>query len=447
MVPISSDALSACTISCIADGAICPSFQCRWNRTGGAGCGEFDSPRIRLFEVCRDRDRRRQRTIINGERKYGRSSLRGSKTEVFPRGRYARGGAGDRRTSEAVRRRHQIEARRSAASRIIPSNMAVSSSRARPACIISCIANIASCRSSIAPSSPIGRAGFGGSERAPAKERLDSMIAVIGCGNANRKDDAVGLEVISLLQRSSGTCATAPMLRLLNAGTDGMAVMFAARGCKTLLIVDSCRTGAAPGAIFEIPGGELESPHAPSLNLHDFRWDHALYAGRQMYRDDFPARCDRLPDRGDRISTLVSDSRPKSARRQRRLQPASETRIAVRSPAAAPAAQPRACREQDEPRHRAPRCLALHARDVRAVFQLSRQRRACFATAPISSCFRSVTKRQAATSSRFAPVAGDRTVMAADFFRDNGIEDAVEMTLPATWSEDRAALIVSQAFG
>jgi hypothetical protein len=42
--------------------------------------------------------------------------------------------------------------------------------------------------------------------------------------------------------------------------------------------------------------------------------------------------------------------------------------------------------------------------------------------------------------------AGDRTVMAADFFRDNGIEDAIEMTLPATWSEERAALIVSNAF-
>jgi hypothetical protein len=42
--------------------------------------------------------------------------------------------------------------------------------------------------------------------------------------------------------------------------------------------------------------------------------------------------------------------------------------------------------------------------------------------------------------------AGDRTVMAADFFRENGIEDAVEMTLPATWSEERAALIVDRVF-
>ena len=42
--------------------------------------------------------------------------------------------------------------------------------------------------------------------------------------------------------------------------------------------------------------------------------------------------------------------------------------------------------------------------------------------------------------------AGDRTVDAADFFRDNGIDDAIDMTLPATWSDDRAALIAINTF-
>ena len=43
--------------------------------------------------------------------------------------------------------------------------------------------------------------------------------------------------------------------------------------------------------------------------------------------------------------------------------------------------------------------------------------------------------------------AGDRTVDAADFFRDNGIDDAVSLTLPAQWHEDRAALVVPNVFG
>lgn len=42
--------------------------------------------------------------------------------------------------------------------------------------------------------------------------------------------------------------------------------------------------------------------------------------------------------------------------------------------------------------------------------------------------------------------AGDRTVDAADFFRENGIEDAVCLTLPAYWSDDRAALVVQGVF-
>lgn len=114
------------------------------------------------------------------------------------------------------------------------------------------------------------------------------MIAVIGCGNANRSDDAAGLEVVRSLAGQKDLCARSD-LRILDAGTDGMAVMFAARGCTTLIVVDSCRSGAEAGAIFEVPGREVESRFQPSLNLHDFRWDHALYAGRQIFREAFPS--------------------------------------------------------------------------------------------------------------------------------------------------------------
>lgn len=113
------------------------------------------------------------------------------------------------------------------------------------------------------------------------------MIAIIGCGNANRTDDAAGLEVVRLLLAYPALKARCD-LHILDAGTDGMAVMFAARGCTTLIVVDSCQTGAEPGAIFEVPGKEVENRLTHSYNLHDFRWDNALYAGRQIYRDAFP---------------------------------------------------------------------------------------------------------------------------------------------------------------
>lgn len=79
-----------------------------------------------------------------------------------------------------------------------------------------------------------------------------------------------------------------PDVRLLDAGTDGMATMFAARGCRTLIVIDACRSGSAPGAIFEVPGTELKQAYAPNLNLHDFRWDHALHAGKAIFREQFP---------------------------------------------------------------------------------------------------------------------------------------------------------------
>ena len=80
-----------------------------------------------------------------------------------------------------------------------------------------------------------------------------------------------------------------PGVRLIDAGTDGMATMFAARGCRSLIIVDACRTQSAPGSIFEVPGSELERDYTPALTMHDFRWDHALFVGRKIFRDAFPA--------------------------------------------------------------------------------------------------------------------------------------------------------------
>lgn len=110
------------------------------------------------------------------------------------------------------------------------------------------------------------------------------LIAVIGCGNPTRRDDGFGGAVVRRLAARAG-----PQVKVLDAGTDGMRVMFAARGCTTLVIVDACRTGAPPGTLFEVPAEVVAAPHTPTLTLHDFRWDHALHAGRVMYGPEFPS--------------------------------------------------------------------------------------------------------------------------------------------------------------
>ena len=113
------------------------------------------------------------------------------------------------------------------------------------------------------------------------------MLVVIGCGNLNRSDDAVGARVVHRLRDHYG--AGLPQdVRLFDAGTDGMEVMFQARGARRLIIVDASRSGSPAGSVFEVPGEELARDHAPTYTLHDFRWEHALAAGRRIFRAQFP---------------------------------------------------------------------------------------------------------------------------------------------------------------
>jgi hydrogenase maturation protease len=64
--------------------------------------------------------------------------------------------------------------------------------------------------------------------------------------------------------------------------------MFQARGSKQLVIIDASSTNSEPGAVFKVPGKELEALPEASYNLHNFRWDNALAAGRKIFQNDFP---------------------------------------------------------------------------------------------------------------------------------------------------------------
>ncbi len=113
------------------------------------------------------------------------------------------------------------------------------------------------------------------------------MLTIIGCGNSNRTDDGVGVYVAqSLLKDLNGVAKNS--VRVFDAGTGGIDVMFQARGSTRLIIIDAGKTGSEAGAIYEVPGDELVGERVPSYSLHDFRWDHAIYAGRKIFRDDFP---------------------------------------------------------------------------------------------------------------------------------------------------------------
>lgn len=113
------------------------------------------------------------------------------------------------------------------------------------------------------------------------------ILTIIGCGNLNRSDDAVGVIIAQRLQQYLAQYPH-PHMRVYDCGTAGMEVMFQARGTQKLIIIDASSTGSEPGAVFKVPGKELEALPEPSYNLHDFRWDHALAAGRKIFKEDFP---------------------------------------------------------------------------------------------------------------------------------------------------------------
>jgi len=113
------------------------------------------------------------------------------------------------------------------------------------------------------------------------------VLTIIGCGNPTRGDDGLGTLVARRLHAHVAALGRSDV-RVLDAGTDGIAVMFAARGCDALVIVDAARTGSEPGAVFEVPGEELARDYELNLNFSDFRWDHAIAAGRRLFADAFP---------------------------------------------------------------------------------------------------------------------------------------------------------------
>jgi len=112
-------------------------------------------------------------------------------------------------------------------------------------------------------------------------------LTIIGCGNLNRNDDAVGVIIAQRLQQYLATYPH-PHVKVYDCGTAGMEVMFKARGSKHLIIIDASSTNSEPGAVFQLPGEELEAIPEPSYNLHDFRWDNAIAAGKKIFKDDFP---------------------------------------------------------------------------------------------------------------------------------------------------------------
>ncbi len=264
---------------------------------------------------------------------------------------------------------------------------------------------------------------------------MPPTMAVIGCGNPNRSDDGVGSEIIRALR--AGGLSRDARVRLLDAGTDGMGVMFAARGCRTLIIVDACRTGAEPGAVFQVPGSELEARHQPNLTLHDFRWDHALFAGRKMFGEDFPQDVMVFLVEAATLEFALGLSEPVAA--------ASKTVIARIE-------QLVAKRLLAEPSAAAQLPITI----VRGSVYLPHETYRTYFAGLEGVVLQRDDHRLVVLPVRHAPgggylikyrnAKGDRVINAGDFFRNHGLSDDIEICAEANWNPSIAGLELANVF-
>ncbi|MGI9178110.1 MAG: hydrogenase maturation protease [Pirellulales bacterium] len=121
---------------------------------------------------------------------------------------------------------------------------------------------------------------------------------VIGCGNLLRGDDAAGPVFVQRMRDRGlpdGVCCA-------DAGIGGMEVAFQMRGVPKVILVDACRSGSEPGTLFEVSGRDVENlPPLAGINLHAFRWDHALAFARWLLKDDYPAAVTAYLIEGERF--------------------------------------------------------------------------------------------------------------------------------------------------
>ncbi|MDX2147316.1 MAG: hydrogenase maturation protease [Planctomycetota bacterium] len=136
---------------------------------------------------------------------------------------------------------------------------------------------------------------------------------IIGCGNLLRGDDALGPRLVRRLwELGLGEC-----VRLADGGTAGMNVAFDMRGMSRVVVVDACRTGATPGEIFDVPGEEVQTPPLEAVNMHNFRWDHALAFARWLLKDAYPPRVRVLLVEAAQVEAGTELSAPVSAALER----------------------------------------------------------------------------------------------------------------------------------
>ncbi|MCC6142081.1 MAG: hydrogenase maturation protease [Nitrospira sp.] len=274
------------------------------------------------------------------------------------------------------------------------------------------------------------------------------LIAVIGCGNLNRRDDGIGVVVAQALQQWVQD-EHLQGVSVYDAGTGGMDVMFKARGATALIMIDASLSSSTPGSIFKLPGEEVIDRPEPGYSLHDFRWQHALYAGRHIFGKAFPHDITvylieaETVTLGLGLSPRVSQAASQVADMIKQL-----IREKTNSPASAlshsaPSDTPHAASSPDGARMTVRQGSIFIDASTYARYFLGLE---CIVLLRQEHTLMLLPVRHAAAGGLLMKVRnaqGDRVIHAQEFFRGQGIDDDREWTGSLQWNEQRAALVTS----
>lgn len=257
------------------------------------------------------------------------------------------------------------------------------------------------------------------------------MLSIIGCGNTNRCDDGAGIYVVNKLREALG--ALPDGVQIFDAGTAGMEVMFKARGSSALLIIDASHSGSKPGAIFEVPGEDLAKQPEPSYNLHDFRWDHALFAGKKIFKEDFPEDISVfLIEAADLSFGLELTSEVKSA--ADRVVEIILERLTKNTDATTSSTTTRVCKLQNGKIYIDHALYNTYYAGSGSVALIARQGK--LVLMPV------VSQAQGGLLCKIINAKGDRMVDAVDFLRRLELDLPEPINCPVSWSTELAGLLI-----
>jgi hydrogenase maturation protease len=109
-------------------------------------------------------------------------------------------------------------------------------------------------------------------------------IKIIGFGNKYRSDDGIGIRVIEEIKKLDFF----KDIDVIDCGTSGIDLLFLAKSCKKIIIIDALDTGIDTDEVFCIKADDIEEfikKDCKSLSLHDLNLSDILKLIRTLKID------------------------------------------------------------------------------------------------------------------------------------------------------------------